>query len=56
MIGFMHDEIRAIFEQAGCEGALLVQPLDATYPDTETAAASSPAEFGLRADEPVIPG
>ncbi|HZP53148.1 serine hydrolase [Actinocrinis sp.] len=51
----MHDEIRAIFEQAGCEGALLVQPRDATYPDTETTATSSPAEFGLRADEPVIP-
>lgn len=39
----MTDGIGAVFEQAGCEGALCVQSLD-----DET-------EFGLRADEPVVP-
>jgi beta-lactamase class A len=37
------DEIRAIFEQAGCQGTLCVRSLD------------DDAEFGLRADELVIP-
>jgi len=60
MIGCMHDEIQAIFEQAGCQGALLVQSLDAAYDTgTETAATAIPTpiptEFGLRADEPAIP-
>ncbi|MEV7211720.1 serine hydrolase [Kitasatospora cineracea] len=39
----MTDDIRKIFEQAGCEGALCVRPLEGD------------AEFGLRADEPVVP-
>ena len=39
----MTDGIGAVFEQAGCEGALCVQSLD-----DET-------DFGLRADEPVVP-
>jgi beta-lactamase class A len=37
------DDIRAIFDQAGCEGTLCVQALD------------EDAELGLRADEPVVP-
>ncbi|MDX6351463.1 MAG: beta-lactamase class [Streptomyces sp.] len=36
-------DIAEIFEQAGCEGALCVQSLD------------DAAEFGLRADERVVP-
>ncbi|MFF7969429.1 hypothetical protein ACFZC3_29285 [Streptomyces sp. NPDC007903] len=39
----MTDGIREIFEQAGCEGALCVQPV------------GGDAEFGLHADEPVVP-
>jgi beta-lactamase class A len=39
----MTDEIRAVFDQAGCEGVLCVQSLDGG------------AEVGLRADEPVVP-
>ncbi|MFE9454161.1 serine hydrolase [Streptomyces sp. NPDC006739] len=39
----MTDDIRAIFEQAGCEDALCVQPLEGD------------AEFGLHADKPVVP-
>lgn len=39
----MTADIEAIFEQAGCEGALCVQSLDG---DTE---------FSLRADDPVVP-
>ncbi|MFF2011521.1 serine hydrolase [Streptomyces sp. NPDC058195] len=39
----MTDGIGAVFEQAGCEGALCVQSLH------------DAAEFGLRADEPVVP-
>ncbi|MEW2622985.1 serine hydrolase [Streptomyces sp. NPDC048106] len=39
----MTDDIRKIFERAGCEGALCVQPLEGD------------AEFGLSADEPVVP-
>ncbi|MFD7527873.1 serine hydrolase [Streptomyces sp. NPDC059849] len=39
----MTDGIGAVFERAGCEGALCVKSLD-----DET-------EFGLRADEPVVP-
>lgn len=39
----MRDDIQAIFDRAGCEGALLVQSLDGD------------AEFGLRADELVVP-
>ena len=37
------DDIQEIFERAGCTGSLLVQSLG-----TDT-------EFGLRADEPVVP-
>src|SRR5260370_28049522 len=39
----MTNEIRAVFEQAGCEGTLCVQSLD------------DDAELGLCADEPVVP-
>lgn len=39
----MTDDIRGIFEQAGCEAALCVQPLEGD------------AEFGLHADDPVVP-
>jgi beta-lactamase class A len=39
----LDDDIEAIFERAGCEGALCVQSLDGD------------AEFGLRADDPVVP-
>ncbi|MFE2952259.1 serine hydrolase, partial [Embleya sp. NPDC059267] len=38
----MADDIREIFERAGCEGALCVQPL------------GGEAEFGLRPDAPVV--
>jgi len=38
----MTDDITAVFEQAGCEGVLCVQPLDGG------------AEFGLGADEQVV--
>ncbi|RPE37383.1 hypothetical protein EDD90_0221 [Streptomyces sp. Ag109_O5-1] len=37
------DEIQEIFERAGCEGAMLVR------------SAADGAEFGLRADELVVP-
>ncbi|MFG3531118.1 serine hydrolase [Streptomyces sp. NPDC047917] len=39
----MTDGIGTVFEQAGCKGALCVQSLD------------DEIEFGLRADEPVVP-
>ncbi len=39
----MTDDIEALFEQAGCQGALCVQSLDGE------------AEFALLADEPVVP-
>ncbi len=56
MISYMHDEIQALFEQAGCQGALLVQSLeDTSNTATDSAAAATPAEFGLHADEPAIP-
>lgn len=43
-IGFMmRDDVQAIFDQAGCRGALLVQSLDGG------------TEFGLYADELVVP-
>jgi len=42
-IDAMTDDIRAVFDQAGCEGALCVQSLDGD------------GELGLRADEPVVP-
>nr|WP_145489745.1 MULTISPECIES: serine hydrolase [Streptomyces] len=37
------DEVRAVFERAGCTGTLLVQPLDGNE------------EFGFGADQPVVP-
>lgn len=39
----MTDDIRAVFDHAGCEGTLCVRSLD------------DDAEVGLRADEPVVP-
>jgi len=39
----MTEDIGALFEQAGCQGALFVQSLD------------DGAEFALRADEQVVP-
>ena len=63
------DEIGVIFERAGCEGALCVQPLDAdgggagdgsggegAGEGTDAEVRAQSAEFGFRAGEQVTPG